>query len=208
MSLKAGATLSVYESDDMVVKYQAHQRKPARYVRHLTHEHLCIPESKREEELVEEELVDVVECPIEDKKSRDFVISSLSCRQVKVPTDFSLFLYVHARSVNTHSLVQELVGGNVDSDEKADSFVVALRLISSAFSKRTSPKHLLVLLLLSNSKVTQGCHCLKNVCSQICLLLLMKVKSEFVIGLGPKSLTAILLSKHDVSATLLHLPEC
>lgn len=120
---------------------------------------------------IEEELVDVVECPIEDKKSRDFVISSLSCRQVKVPTDFSLFLYVHARSVNTHSLVQELVGGNVDSEEKADSFVVALRLISSAFSKRTSPKHLLVLLLLSNSKVTQGCHCLKNVCSQICLVI-------------------------------------
>ena len=86
-----------------------------------------------------------------------------------------------------HSLVQELVGKNVDSEEKADSLVVTLRLIFSAFSKRTSPKHLLVLLLLSNSKVTQGCHCLKNVCSQICLLLLMKVKSEFVIGLGPKS---------------------
>jgi hypothetical protein len=125
-----------------------------------------------------------------------------------VLTDFSLFLYVHARSVNTHRLVQELVGESVDSEGKADSFVVALRLISSAFSKRTSPKHLLVLLLLSNSKVTQGCRCLKNVCSQICLLLLIKVKSEVVMGLGPKSLTAILLSKHDVSASLLDLPEC
>jgi tetratricopeptide (TPR) repeat protein/GTPase SAR1 family protein len=93
---------------------------------------------------IEEELVNVGERPIEDKAFRDRVSSPLGCRQVvKLLTDFSLFTYVHALSVSTHRLVQELVRENLDSGKKAKSFVDAVRLLSFAFSKCTSPKHLL-----------------------------------------------------------------
>jgi hypothetical protein len=43
----------------------------------------------------------------------------------------------------SHRLVQELVRENLDPEEKAKSFVDAVRLISFAFSKCTSPKNLL-----------------------------------------------------------------
>jgi tetratricopeptide (TPR) repeat protein/GTPase SAR1 family protein len=93
---------------------------------------------------IEKELVNVGERPIEDKAFRDCVSSPLGCRQVvKLLTDFSLFTYVHALSVSTHRLVQELVREDLDPEEKARSFVVAVRLLSFAFSKCTSPKHLL-----------------------------------------------------------------
>jgi tetratricopeptide (TPR) repeat protein len=93
---------------------------------------------------IEEELVNVGERPIEDKEFRDRVSSPLGCRQVvRLLTDFSLFTYVHALSVSTHRLVQELVRENLDVDGKATSFVDAVRLLSFAFSKCTSPKHLL-----------------------------------------------------------------
>ena len=93
---------------------------------------------------IEEELVNVGERPIEDKAFRNCVSSPLGCRQVvKLLTDFSLFTYVHAHSVSTHRLVQELVRENLDPDEKAKSFVDAVRLLSFAFSKCTTPKHLL-----------------------------------------------------------------
>jgi tetratricopeptide (TPR) repeat protein len=93
---------------------------------------------------IEKELVNVGERPIEDKAFRDCVSSPLGCCQVvKMLTDFSLFTYVHAHSVSTHRLVQELVRENLDPEEKAKSFVDAVRLLSFAFSKCTSPKHLL-----------------------------------------------------------------
>ena len=93
---------------------------------------------------IEEELVNVGERPIEDKAFRDCVSSLLGSRQVvKLLTDFSLFTYVHAHSVSTHRLVQELVRENLDPEEKAKSFVDAVRLLSFAFSKCTSPKRLL-----------------------------------------------------------------
>ena len=93
---------------------------------------------------IEAELVNVGERPIEDKAFRDCVNSPLGSRQVvKLLTDFSLFTYVHAHSVSTHRLVQELVRENLDPEEKAKSFVDAVRLLSFAFSKCTSPKPLL-----------------------------------------------------------------
>ena len=93
---------------------------------------------------IEAELVNVGERPIEDKAFRDCVSSPLGSRQVvKLLTDFSLFSYVHAHSASTHRLVQELVRENLDPEEKAKSFVDAVRLLSFAFSKCTSPKPLL-----------------------------------------------------------------
>ncbi|CAB3983237.1 Small glutamine-rich tetratricopeptide repeat-containing alpha [Paramuricea clavata] len=94
---------------------------------------------------IDEELVNVGERPIEDKAFRDCMTSPLGCRQVvKLLTDFSLFTYVHAHSVSTHRLVQELVRENLNPEEKAKSFVNVVRLLSFAFSKCTStPKHLL-----------------------------------------------------------------
>ena len=93
---------------------------------------------------IEKELVNVGERPIEDKTFRDCVSSPLGSRQVvKLLTDFSLFTYVHAHSVGTHRLVQELIRKNVEPEEKAKSFLDAVRLLSFAFSKCTSPKHLL-----------------------------------------------------------------
>ena len=93
---------------------------------------------------IEEELVNVGERPIEDKAFRDCVSLPLGSRQiVKLLTDFSLFMYVHAHSVSIHRLVQELVRENLDPEKKAKSFVDAVRLLSFAFSKCPSPKQLL-----------------------------------------------------------------
>ncbi len=72
---------------------------------------------------IEVELVNVGERPIEDKAFRDCVNSPVRSRQVvKLLTDFSLFTYVHAHSVSTHRLVQEVVQENLDPKEKAKSF--------------------------------------------------------------------------------------
>ena len=93
---------------------------------------------------IEKELVNVGERPIEDKTFRDCVSSPLGPRQIVKPlTDFSLFTYVHAHSVSTHRLAQELVRENLEPEEKAKSFLDAVRLLSFAFSKCISPKHLL-----------------------------------------------------------------
>ena len=93
---------------------------------------------------IEQELVNVGEPPIEDEAFRDCLSSHFGCRAVvKLLTDFSLFKYVHAHSVSTHRLVQELVRENLDAEGKAKSFVDAVRLLSFAFSKCASPKNLL-----------------------------------------------------------------
>ena len=93
---------------------------------------------------IEQELVNVGEPPIEDEVFRDCLSSHFGFRAVvKLLTDFSLFKYVHAHSVSTHRLVQELVRENLDSEGKAKSFVDAVRLLSFAFSKCASPKNLL-----------------------------------------------------------------
>ncbi len=93
---------------------------------------------------IEIELVNVGQRPIEDKAFHDCVNSPVRSRQVvKLLTDFSLFTYLHAHSVSTHRLVQEVVQENLDPKEKAKSFVDAVRFLSFAFSKCTSPKPLL-----------------------------------------------------------------
>ena len=93
---------------------------------------------------IEKELVNVGERPIEEKTFRDCVSSPLGPRQVvKLLTDFSLFTYIHATSVSIHSLVQELIREILEPAEKAKSFVDSVRLLSFAFSKCVSPKHLL-----------------------------------------------------------------
>ena len=93
---------------------------------------------------IEEELVNVGERPVENKTFRDCVNSPLGSRQVvKLLTDFSLFTYVQAHSVSTHRLVQELVRENLEPEEKVQSFIDAVRLLSFALSKCTSPKSLL-----------------------------------------------------------------
>ena len=93
---------------------------------------------------IEKELINVGERPIKDKTFRDCVSSPLGTRHVvKLLTDFSLFTYVHAHSVSTHRLVQELIRENLAPEEKANSFLDAVRLLSFAFSKCIYPKHLL-----------------------------------------------------------------
>ena len=93
---------------------------------------------------IEQELVNVGEPPIEDEAFRNCMRSHFGCLAVvKLLTDFSLFMYVHAHSVSTHRLVQELVRENLDAEGRAESFVDAVRLLSFAFSKCASPKNLL-----------------------------------------------------------------
>ena len=93
---------------------------------------------------IEKELVNFGERPIEDKAFRDCLSSPLGRHQVvKLLTDFSLFMYVHAHSVSIHRLVQELIRENLDPEKKAKSFVDAVRLLSFAFSECSSPKQLL-----------------------------------------------------------------
>ena len=93
---------------------------------------------------IEQELVNVGEPPIEDEVFRDCLSSHFGCLTVvKLLTDFSLFKYVHAHSVSTHRLVQELVRENLDAEGKTKSFADAVRLLSFAFSNCASPKNLL-----------------------------------------------------------------
>jgi parallel beta-helix repeat protein len=92
---------------------------------------------------IEEELVNVGTPEVEDVAYRKCVSSPLGCRQVlKLLTDFSLFTYVEARSVSTHRLVQELVRESLNPYSKAESFTDAVRMLSYAFSKCSSPSNL------------------------------------------------------------------
>jgi parallel beta-helix repeat protein len=92
---------------------------------------------------IEEELVNVGTPEVEDVAYRKCVSSPLGCRQVlKLLTDFSLFTYVEARSVSTHRLVQELIRECLNPHSKAESFTDAVRMLSYAFSKCSSPSNL------------------------------------------------------------------
>ena len=92
---------------------------------------------------IEEELVNIGTPEVEDVAYRECVSSPLGCRQVlKLLTDFSLFTYVEARSVSTHRLVQELIRENLNPESKAESFTDAVRMLSYAFSKCSSPSNL------------------------------------------------------------------
>ena len=95
---------------------------------------------------IEEELVNVGTPEVEDVAYRKCVSSPLGCRQVlKLLTDFSLFTYVEAHSVSTHRLVQELVRESLNPEIKAESFTDAVRMLSYAFSKCSSPGNLVSL---------------------------------------------------------------
>ena len=92
---------------------------------------------------IEEELVNIGEPPIEDEAFRDCVSSQIGCRRlVTLLTNFSLFTYVHVSTLSTHRLVQEIVRESLGPEEKAQSFVDAVRLLSFAFSRCSSPRSL------------------------------------------------------------------
>ena len=92
---------------------------------------------------IEEELVNVGTPEVEDIVYRKCVSSPLGCRQVlKLLTDFSLFAYVKANSISTHRLVQELITESLSPELKAKSFIDAVRMLSYAFSKCSSPSNL------------------------------------------------------------------
>jgi parallel beta-helix repeat protein len=94
---------------------------------------------------IEEELINVGKPEVEDVAYRKCVSSLLGCREVlKLLTDFSLFTYVqaHSSSVSTHRLVQELVRESLNPESKAESFTDAVRMLSYAFSKCSSPSNL------------------------------------------------------------------
>jgi parallel beta-helix repeat protein len=92
---------------------------------------------------IEEELVNAGTPEVEDVAYRKCVSSPLGCRQVlKLLTDFSLFTYAKAHSVSTHRLVQELVRESLNPHSKAESFTDAVRMLSYAFSKCSSPSDL------------------------------------------------------------------
>ncbi len=92
---------------------------------------------------IEEELINVGTPEVEDVAYRKCVSSPLGRRQVvKLLTDFSLFSFVEVGSIRTHRLIQELVRENLDPEPKAESFIDALRMLSYAFSKCSSPSDL------------------------------------------------------------------
>ena len=89
---------------------------------------------------IQEELVNVGTPEVEDIVYRKCVSSPLGCRQVlKLLTDFSLFTYVKANSISTHRLVQDLIKESLRPESKAESFIDAVRMLSYAFSKCSSP---------------------------------------------------------------------
>ena len=93
---------------------------------------------------IEEELVNVGTPQVEDVVYRKCVSSPLGCRQVvKLLTDFSLFTYVKAHSISTHRLVQELIKESLCPQSKVDGLIDAVRMLSYAFSRCTSPRDLL-----------------------------------------------------------------
>ena len=92
---------------------------------------------------IEEELINIGTPEVEDVAYRECVSSPLGCHQVlKLLTDFSLFTYGEAHSVSTHRLVQELVRESFTPKSKAESFTDAVRMLSYAFSKCSSPSNL------------------------------------------------------------------
>lgn len=96
---------------------------------------------------IEQELVNIGQPPIEDKNFAKSMKTKFDRRQVvKLLTDFSLFTYVHARSISTHRLVQELVRENLTPQDATKSFVHSVRLLSFVFfkcEKAKSPRALL-----------------------------------------------------------------
>ena len=98
---------------------------------------------------IEEELVNVGAPEVEDVVYRKCVSSPLGCRQIlKLLTDFSLFTYVKAHSVNTHRLVPELIKESLSPESKTESFIHAVRMLSYAFFKCSLPS---VLVNLDNN---------------------------------------------------------
>ncbi|CAB4030342.1 Stress-induced-phospho 1 [Paramuricea clavata] len=92
---------------------------------------------------IEKELINVGTPEVEDVAYRKCVSSPLGCLEIlKLLTDFSLFTYVQAHSVNTHRLVQELVRESLNPESKAASFTDAVRMLSYAFSNCSSPSSL------------------------------------------------------------------
>ena len=89
---------------------------------------------------IEEELVNVGTPEVEDLVYRNCVSSPLGCRQIlKLLTDFSLFTYVKQHSISTHRLVQELIKESLGPESKTESFIHAVRMLSYAFFKFSSP---------------------------------------------------------------------
>ena len=87
-----------------------------------------------------EELVNVGTPEVEDLVYRNCVSSPLGCRQIlKLLTDFSLFTYVKQHSISTHRLVQELIKESLGPESKTESFIHAVRMLSYAFFKFSSP---------------------------------------------------------------------
>ena len=93
---------------------------------------------------IEEELMNIGTPEVEDVVYRKCVSSPLGSRQVlKLLTDFLLFTYVKAHTISTHRLVQELIRESLSPESKAESFIDAVRMLSYAFSKCSSPSYLI-----------------------------------------------------------------
>ena len=91
---------------------------------------------------IEQELINVGTPEVEDDKYHKCVSSPLGCYQIlKLLTDFSLFTHVTAQSIRAHRLVLELVQERLDEKAKAEAFFDAVRLLSCAFSKCSSPSN-------------------------------------------------------------------
>ena len=91
---------------------------------------------------IEQELINVGTPEVEDDKYHKCVSSPLGRYQIlKLLTDFSLFTHVTAQSIRAHRLVLELVQERLDEKAKAETFSDAVRLLSCAFSKCSSPSN-------------------------------------------------------------------
>ena len=91
---------------------------------------------------IEQELINVGTPEVEDDKYHKCVSSPLGrCQILKLLTDFSLFTHVTAQSIRAHRLVLELVLERLDEKAKAETFSDAVRLLSCAFSKCSSPSN-------------------------------------------------------------------
>ena len=92
---------------------------------------------------IDEDLINVGTPEVEDVAYRECVSLPLGRYQIlKLLTDFSLFTYVNnAQSISAHRLVLELVQERLDEKSKAETFSDAVRLLSFAFSKCSSPSN-------------------------------------------------------------------
>ena len=91
---------------------------------------------------IEQELINVGTPEVEDDKYHKCVSSPLGrCQILKLLTDFSLFTHVTAQSIRAHRLVLEQVQERLDEKAKAETFSDAVRLLSCAFSKCSSPSN-------------------------------------------------------------------